>query len=305
MNVLVTGGAGYIGNLLVEALLSAGHKTTILDNFMYGYDSILHLVAHPNLRIIKTDIRNEDLSYLKDQDVVIHLAAISGYPACEANPNSAELINFAATKRIAGHLAKGQLLIFASTTSLYGANGSWCHEDTDISPASLYGTTKYRGEQVVMERENSISLRWATVFGVSPRMRAGLLLHDFVEKAVHEGTLVLYSADSKRSFMHVKDCVNGYIFALQNADQMCGQIYNMGDEALNYSKREIAEKIRGHFRFEIVDSSMGDKDVRHFYISFKKASALGYTCQYSLDEGIGELVKLYQFYDPNSFIRPI
>jgi nucleoside-diphosphate-sugar epimerase len=305
MKILVTGGAGYVGNLLAKALLEAGHKVTIVDNFMYGYESVLHSVAHPNLEIIKTDIRNENLSYLKDKDAIYHLAAISGYPACEANPNSAKLINVDATARIVDHLSKDQLLIYASTTSLYGASGSVSDEETEVTPASLYGITKYEAEQLVMQHENSISLRWATVFGVSPRMRAGLLVHDFVEKAVHEGTLVLYSGHSKRTFMHLKDSVNGYLFALNNADQMRGQVYNAGHEELNFSKREIAEKIKEHLPFEIVDSSFGDKDVRHFFVSFAKIRALGYSCEHTLDEGIKELIKLYRFYDPNSFIRPI
>ncbi len=305
MNILVTGGAGYIGNLLAQALLEQGHKVTIIDNFMYGYEPVLHIVPYPNLEIIKTDIRNQDLSYLQDQDVIFHLAAISGYPACEANPNSAKLINLDATARIAEHLAKDQLLIYASTTSIYGATGEISDEDIEVSPVSLYGVTKYEAEQVLMQRENSISLRWATVFGVSPRMRAGLLVNDFVEKAVHEGTLVLYAGDSKRTFMHIKDCVNGYLVALDHAEQMRGQIYNMGSEELNFSKREIAEHIQRYVSFEIIDSSFGDKDVRHFYVSFAKVRALGYACKYTLDDGVRELVKLYRFYDPNSFIRPI
>ena len=305
MDILVTGGAGYVGNLLAKALLEAGHVVTIVDNFMFGYESILHIVSHPNLHMIKTDIRNKDLSYLDDKDVIFHLAAISGYPACEANPNSAKLINVDATARIVDYLAKAQLLIYASTTSLYGASGSVNDEETEVKPASLYGITKYQAEQGVMQRENSISLRWATVFGVSPRMRAGLMVNDFVEKAVHEGTLVLYSAHSKRTFMHIRDGVNGYLFALNHADQMRGQVYNMGSEELNFSKSEIAENIQRYLSYEIVESSIGDKDVRDFYVSFAKVRALGYTCEHTLDEGIRELIKLYRFYDPNSFIRPI
>lgn len=305
MNILVTGGAGYIGNMLSKALLDAGHEVTIVDNFMFGYESIFHIVSHPNLHIIKADIRNEDLSYLNDKDVIFHLAAISGYPACEANPNSAKLINYDATVRIVEHLTKNQLLIYASTTSIYGSSGKVSNEETRVEPVSLYGVTKYEAEQVIIQRENSISLRWATVFGVSTRMRAGLLVNDFVEKAIQEHALVLFSGHSKRTFMHIMDSVNGYLFAINHMDQMRGQIFNMGSEDLNFSKQDIADNIKRYVPFEIMESGFGDKDIRNFYVSFEKAHSLGYRCEYSLDDGIRELIKLYRFYTPNSFIKPI
>lgn len=306
MKVLITGGAGYVGTILAKRLLTDGYEVTILDNFMYGYGSVLHLISNPRLNIIKTDIRNENLSYLNDKDVIFHLAAISGYPACEANPNSAELINYVATKRISNYLSKDQALIFASSTSLYGSSGTLSNEETKLAPVSLYGVTKVKAEEDIMQRENSISLRWATVFGVSSRMRAGLIVHDFVEKAIKEGTLVLYSGNSKRTFMHINDSVEGYLFSIENFEKMKGQIFNMGNESLNFSKKEIADKIFEYYSdFEVIDSSMEDKDVRHFLVDFSKARSLGYECNYTLDDGIVELIKLYKFYDPNSFIRPI
>ncbi len=305
MKILITGGAGYKGCILTEKLLDLGHKVTVVDNFMYGYDPILYLVSDPDLTIIKTDIRNEDLSWLDGQDVIIHLAAISGYPACEANPNSAELINYLATKRISDYLSKDQILLFASSTSLYGSSGKPVDETEKVEPVSLYGVTKQKCEEHILQRENVISLRWATVFGIAPRMRAGLIVNDFCQKAIQEGTLVLYSGDSKRTFMSVDDCADGYIFALDHYDQMKGQIFNMGSENLNFSKREIAEAIKPYHDFEIVDSTMEDKDVRHFYVNFDKAKNLGYKCIDTLDDGIQELIKLYRFYDPYSVIVPI
>lgn len=307
MKTLVTGGAGYVGTLLSEALLEAGHEVTIVDNFMFGYDAILHMVDHPNLHIVKTDIRNSDLNYLHGQDVIFHLAAISGYPACEANPNSAQLINVNATQRIVDQLSTDQLIMYASTTSMYGANnhGAVSTEDSPITPATLYGETKYAAEKIIMNHGNAISLRWATIYGVSPRMRAGLMVNDFVDKAVNEGALVLFKAHAKRTFMHIADAVRGYVFALEHADQMRGGIYNMGSEEMNLSKRQLAEAIGKHVKFEVVESGIDDKDVRDFYVSFEKSGKLGYKCDKSLDEGIRELVKLYQFYAPNSFIKPI
>jgi len=306
MRILVTGGAGYVGNLLCRALLDAGHEVTIVDNFLYGYHSVLHLVPHPRFHVVKRDIRDADRDYLKGQDVVFHLAAISGYPACEANPNSAHLINVQATRDLIDAMEPGQWLIYASTTSLYGAAGGECREDGPVDTAhNLYAATKHEAECAVMQRENAIALRWATVFGVSPRMREGLLLNDFVHKAVQERTLVIYSPGSRRTFMHVRDSVAGYLFALEHADAMRGQIFNMGDARYNHSKRELAHMIRRYVDFEIVESGLADEDIRDFVINFDKVAALGFHCRVSMDEGVRELVKLYCFYAPHAFYRPI
>lgn len=305
MKVLVTGGAGYTGIPLCKALLDDGHHVTVVDNFMFGYEPILGLVAHPKLEIVKTDIRNDKREYLKSPDAIFHLAGISGYPACEANPHSAKLININATEAIARALSPSQLLVFASTTSFYGSSGKLSTEEIPPTPVSLYGITKRDGERIVMERANSISLRWATVFGISPRMRAGLLVNDFVERAVQERTIVLYDADSRRTFMHVDDLVRGYMFALHNVEHMRGEVFNMGSRKLNFTKREIAESIRGKTECDIIEAKLGDADVRNFLVSFEKARLLGFDCQRTLQDGIDELVKLYRFYTPHSFIKPI
>jgi len=305
MKILITGGAGYTGVPLAARLLERGHTVTIVDNFLYGYDSILHLVAHPGLVVVKTDIRNEDRSWLKGQDVIYHLAAISGYPACEANPNSARLINVDATRAVAEALDPEQFLVYASTTSFYGSKGERASEDMAVRPVSLYGATKWEAERIVMDRENSIALRWATVFGVGPRMRAGLLVNDFCEKAVTERAIVLYDADSTRTFMHVSDLVNGYLFALDRLEAMRGDVFNMGSERLNYTKRQIAEHICARQPCDLIDASFGDADVRDFLVSFNKAAALGFDCTVSLEDGVTKLLKLYRFYAPHSFIRPI
>jgi nucleoside-diphosphate-sugar epimerase len=305
MKILVTGGAGYTGAPLCKALLDAGHRVTIVDNFMFGYDAILPIVAHPRFEVVKMDIRNEHREYLKMADVIFHLAALSGYPACEANPHSAKLININGTEAISRALSPQQFLVFASTTSFYGSSGMVSSEETPPTPISLYGITKRDGESVVMERANSVSLRWATVFGISARMRPGLLVHDFVERAVQERTIVLYDADSRRTFIHVEDLVRGYLFALDNAQRMRGQVFNMGSNELNYTKREIAAVIRERTDCDIVEARLGDTDIRNFQVTFDKVRRLGFQCRRTLAEGVDELIKLYRFYAPHSFIKTI
>ena len=190
MKVMITGGAGYKGAVLAGRLLNEGHHVSILDNFVYGFDSILHLVNHQNLEIIRQDIRNLTSETLRSCDVIYHLAGLSGYPACEANPHSAQLINVEASRRLAELASPDQQVIYASTTSFYGSSGMVCDEDAPVQPGSLYGTTKYQAEQILMQRSNTISLRFATIFGVSPRMRIDLLVNDFTFRAVNDRCIV-------------------------------------------------------------------------------------------------------------------
>lgn len=190
MDILVTGGAGYKGVKLTAKLLNSGHNVTVLDNFMYGYEPFLHLAEHSKLKVIKQDIRNK-IRNIKNFEVVFHLAGISGYPACIANPNLARLINVHATEDLIKSLNKDQFLIYASTTSFYGKSGSQCTENTPVDPVSDYGKTKYLAENIVMGRDNSVSLRFATVFGFSPKMRMDLMVNDFTYKAMKEGVIVL------------------------------------------------------------------------------------------------------------------
>jgi nucleoside-diphosphate-sugar epimerase len=298
MNILVTGGAGYKGILLTEYLLDKGYKVKILDNFMYGYDPILHLVSNNNLSIVKEDVRNDLKKYVKDQDVIIHLAGISGYPACEANPNSAQLINVDATRKLVKDLSKEQGLIYASTTSFYGKSGELRDETSMVEPVSLYGSTKYEAENICMDKDNSIALRFATLFGVSPKMRCDLLLNDFVYKAVADRCLVLFESQSKRTFLHVRDAIRSYLLAVEKFEMMKNNIFNVGDESMNYSKMEITERIKQLCDFTIIDSEVKDLDVRNFLISYDKIKRYGYKIKYTLDEGIKELLKLYSFYRP-------
>jgi nucleoside-diphosphate-sugar epimerase len=296
MRVLVTGGAGYKGVLLTEQLLDIGHQVEIFDNFMYGYSSILHLVNNSNLTINKKDIRNIEIKDIKSFDVIFHLSGISGMPACAANPHSAETINVESTHKLTKLLSKNQILINASTTSFYGYSDEICDEKNTPNPVSIYGKTKWEAEKIVQDRENSISLRFATVFGVSPKMRNDLMVNDFTYKALYERSVVLFGGDTKRTFVHINDAIRGYLHSLENFESMKNQIFNVGSDNMNFSKSEIANYVRKYIDFEIVDSKLQDLDKRNFEISFKKINDTGYKTEYDLNYGIEELIKLYKFY---------
>lgn len=305
MRILVTGGAGYKGVILTQELLNLKHRVTIVDNFMYGYEPVLHIAENSSLEIVREDIRNFTHASVKGYDVIFHLAGISGYPACEANPHSAKLINVEASRHLGKLLSKKQVLIYASTTSFYGKSGKACNEESKVEPVSLYGISKYQAEQILLERENTVALRFATIFGVSPRMRIDLLVNDFAYKAVNDRCIVLYDSQSKRTFLHIKDAIRAYVLTLNNLTDMCGQILNVGDNSLNYSKGEIAKQIQKFTNCKIIDSDMDDFDIRNFIVSFEKIGRFGFSAQYSLNDGIAELVKLFKFYKPFAAYKTI
>ncbi len=303
-SIIVTGGAGYKGIILITLLLERGYKVTVVDNFMYGYEPILHLATHPRIQILKQDIRN-GIENISSYDIIFHLAGISGFPACAANPHSAHLINAEATKSLIKTLSRNQVIINASTTSIYGKSGTSCDENTTVDPQSTYAMTKHLAEQYVQEKENAISLRFATVFGFSPKMRMDLMVNDFTYKAIKERTLVLFDSFAKRTFIHVKDAAKAYLFALENYDLMKGGVYNTGGNDLNYSKIEIANKIKEYVDYEIVNSELKDKDLRHFIVNFNKIQQMGFLPKISIDEGIKELLNVFSFYEYYSHYKPI
>jgi len=304
MKILVTGGAGYKGTVLVRKLLDQGYDVTLLDNFMYGYEPVMHLATRKNLQIIRHDIRN-GIPGLKEYDVIFHLAGISGFPACASNPHSAQLINVEATRQIANDLAPGQMLINASTTSLYGKSGVPCNEETHVDPVSTYALTKLAAEEILHDKPNVVSLRFATVFGFSTRMRMDLMVNDFVYKAVKEKVIVLFDSFAKRTFIHVEDAADCYIFTMNHFNSMKGGIYNAGGNNLNFSKDEIAAKIREKVEFSVVNSELRDKDLRHFIVNFDKIEKIGFKPSRTVEEGIDELLRIYSFYEYYSHYRTI
>jgi nucleoside-diphosphate-sugar epimerase len=296
--VLVTGGAGYLGSILLEELLKKGYEVTLYDHFVYGVKPILHLISNPNLKIVKGDVRDASNleKYKSKSDIIFHLAAVVGFPACLNNPDFAETTNLLGSKNISKNLSKDQKIIFTSTGSTYGRVQDICTEETPISPLTLYGRTKAEAENF-FENEQSIILRYATVFGLSPRMRLDLLVNDFVNKAIHDKHLILYQSHFKRTFIHCRDAVGALTFSLENFDLMRGQKYNVGGDELNYTKLEIAELIKKEIPdLLIIDNGKGsDPDERNYEVSYKKISELGFKLHYSIKYGIDELKKIVPY----------
>ncbi len=297
--ILVTGGAGYKGVLLAEKLLERGHQVTIHDNFIYGFDPVMHLVSDKNLSIVKDDIRNISKKTIEGFDVIYHLAGIGGLPGCEANPFSAQSINADATIKLASLADPKQLIVYAGTTTVYGdQKGKACDETTPVILKSVYSKTKFAGEEAIMKRKNSIGFRFATIFGPSPRMRTDLIVNDFCYRAIYDRVLVLFQANSRRTCLHVDDAVQAYLLALDKSDEMKGNIYNVGSEGLNFTKLEIAERIAKASSCKVISSEIKDADTRDFTVSYAKLAKLGFKPQKTLDDGIAEMMKVYAFYDP-------
>ena len=300
MKILVTGGAGYLGSVLTEHLLASGHNVTVLDNFMYGQSSLGHLCRYHNLEIIRGDIRRLDVltDALKTPDIIIPLAAIVGAPACDNDEGAAEDTNLNVILASCNLMSPSQQLVIPITNSGYGVGeaGKECDETSSLKPLSLYGRLKVAAEEAALNRENSVSLRLATVFGMSPRMRLDLLVNDFVYRAVRDHALVLFEGHFKRNYIHVRDVAQAFIHTLNNFDAMKGQAYNVGLSDANLSKLELCEQIKKHAPdFYYTEAAVGeDPDKRDYIVSNKKFEATGWLPEWSLDRGIVELIKGYQ-----------
>lgn len=298
-NILVTGGAGYLGSTLVPQLLSAGHNVTVLDNFMFKQTSLNHVCHFPNFKVVKGDIRIESTiaPLLKKADIVIPLAALVGAPLCNADPIGASTINHDAIIMMLKHMSKDQYILMPTTNSAYGTGdeNNFCTEESPLNPISTYAKEKVKVEIALMERENAISFRLATVFGMSPRMRIDLLVNDFTYRAVYDKFIVLFESSFKRNYIHVRDVTRAFIHGITNFEKMKGQIYNVGLSDANISKKELCEKIKLHCPdFVIIDAPVGvDPDQRNYVVSNAKLEATGFKPQVSLDNGIIELIKGY------------
>lgn len=303
--VLVTGAAGYIGSVLCGELLARGYRVRALDSLMYGTPSLLQLCHLPEFDFITGDVRDEGTmaSALKGADVVIPLAALVGAPACEANPRLARELNFESIELLNRLRSQSQLVVVPITNSGYGTKSGevFCTEETPLEPISIYGQTKVEAEKLLLDSPNSISLRLATVFGVSPRMRLDLLVNSFVWEAVTNGYIVIFEKSFKRNFVHVRDVVDGFIFALENADKMVGKPYNLGLDSANISKEELVAKIQDKIPEFYVHFSdfKEDPDKRNYIVSNERLRKAGFEATRSIESGITELVKAFKML-PNS-----
>jgi nucleoside-diphosphate-sugar epimerase len=298
-NILVTGGAGYLGSTMVPDLLQLGHRITVLDSFMYKQASLNHVCHHQNFSVVKGDIRIESViaPLIKNADIVIPLAALVGAPMCSQDPVGATTINHDAIALMLKLLSKQQMVLMPTTNSAYGTGdkNNFCTEESPLNPISLYAKEKVGIEKELLQRENAISFRLATVFGMSPRMRIDLLVNDFAYRAVHDRFVVLFESSFKRNYVHVRDVSRVFQHAIANFDKMKGQIYNVGLSNANVSKKELCEHIQKQVpEFVFLDAPVGkDPDQRNYVVSNAKIESTGFKPLYSLDAGIGDLIKGY------------
>ena len=298
--VLITGGAGYLGSVLAEHLLDKGCRVTVLDSLMYGEQNLNHLCANPAFDFIYGDVRNESLvkSLVRTADVIIPLAAIVGAPGCDLDPLMATSVNLDAIRMINRLRSSSQLIVYPTTNSGYGTKTGdvFCTEETPLEPITLYGQTKSDAEAAVLDSANSITLRLATVFGMSPRMRMDLLVNHFVYAALTDRYIVIFEKDFKRNYVHIRDVANCFIHCIENSAAMVGRPYNVGLDQANLSKEELALKIKEHIpEFFVHFSEIGsDPDKRNYIVSNQRLREAGFVARYTLDDGIRELIKGYR-----------
>ena len=307
MKILVTGGAGYIGSVLVPELLDKGHEIIVVDNFMYNQQPLLDCCYNKRLTIIRGDVRDKSLisKCMQNADAVFPLACLTGAPLCAKDPIGAQTTNFDAIKMILEIRRPHQKIVFPTTNSGYGVGqkGIFCTEETPLNPITLYGRLKVDIEKLVLASGNSITLRLATVMGVSPRMRLDLLVNDFTYRAVNDRFLVIFEPHFKRNYVHVRDVAKAFMHCLDNFEKMNGEPYNVGLSEANLSKWELCEEIKKQVPdLYFAEATIGeDPDKRDYIVSNAKIEKTGFTTDYSLQQSIAELIKGYQVVKRNQF----
>ena len=299
MNILITGGAGYLGSVMTPHLLSKGHQVTVLDNFMFRQNSLADCCHYEGFQVVRGDCRDQATvkPLLKKADIIIPLAALVGAPLCNDDKEAAESVNHGAVKTLCELSSPDQKIIMPITNSGYGVGeeGKFCTEETPLRPITLYGKTKVAAEEAVLSRDNSVSFRLATVFGMAPRMRLDLLVNDFVYRAVNDRALLIFEGHFKRNYIHVRDIARVFEHAINNFESMKGQPYNAGLEEANLSKLELCTKIKEHLpKFVFVEAEVGeDPDKRDYIVSNQRLLNTGFETEWDLDRGIQELIKGY------------
>jgi nucleoside-diphosphate-sugar epimerase len=307
LRVLVTGAAGYIGSILCEHLLESGYQVTGVDSLLYGPQSLFHLCANPRFEFIQGDVRDEAVMHrlVQAADVLIPLAAIVGAPACTRDPQLARSVNLEAVRLLTRLRSPRQLVVFPTTNSGYGTTSGhvFCTEETPLEPISLYGQTKVQAEAELLDAPNAITLRLATVFGASPRMRLDLLVNHFVYEAVTRGYIVIFEKDFKRNYVHIRDVADCFVFCLHHGEEMRGRPYNVGLDSANLTKQELALKIKEYRPgFSLHFSDVGsDPDKRNYIVSNQRLREAGFAAHRSLDAGVQELIKAYRLMGRGQF----
>jgi len=297
--VLITGGAGYLGSVMAPHLLSKGYDVTVLDTFMFQQNSLADCCRYDSFDVVRGDCRNEALltDLMKKADIIIPLAALVGAPMCKQDPLAAETINQGAVEMICRLASSDQRVIMPITNSGYGIGekGKFCTEESPLNPISLYGVTKVKAEEAVLARENGLTFRLATVFGMSARMRVDLLVNDFVYRAVNDRAVVLFEAHFQRNYVHIRDVARVFTYAIDHFERMKGKPYNFGLEDANLTKAELCKKIQQHLPdFAFIEADIGeDPDKRDYVVSNQRILATGFEMEWDLDRGIRELIKGY------------
>lgn len=299
-SVLVTGAAGYLGCILIPALLDRGYKVIALDTYARGDTTLAHMAANPNFEPVRGDARDEDLlaALLPKVDLIIPLAALVGAPLCKQDPIGAKTTNLDAILSVLKLRGRDQQIIYPTTNSGYGIGrkGVFCTEETPLNPISLYGTTKVDAERAILDSGNGITLRLATVFGMAPRMRIDLLVNDFTHRAVNDRAVVIFEGDAKRNFIHVRDVAKAFLHAIDNYQAMKGEPYNVGLSSANLSKLELCAKIKEYVpEFVWLQAPIGeDPDKRDYIVSNEKIEKTGWLPDHTIDMGIQELIRGYR-----------
>ena len=298
-NILITGGAGYLGSVLAPILLQDGFGVTVLDSFIFGQNSLMDCCGQDRFRVIRGDVRNERVlkEALASQDFIIPLAALVGAPLCNLDETGAVSTNQTSIESLCRLASPSQMILYPTTNSGYGIGekGKFCTEETPLRPISLYGTTKVKAEEAVLARGNSLTFRLATVFGASARMRVDLLVNDFVYRAVHDRAVLIFEGHFKRNYIHIRDVARAFSHAIANFSSMKGKPYNVGLEEANLSKLELCAKIKSHLpQFTYVEAPIGeDPDKRDYIVSNQRILGTGFRTEWDLDRGIRELIKAF------------